>query len=149
MLNMIMNISVRIARVAHFCYCHKILWGGGFFKFLNRMCFSCDIAYQVDIHSSCRFPHQGLGVVIHPAVKMGKNCIIYQNVTLGANGKRGYGNEAPIVGDNVMIGAGAVILGGIKIGDNAIVAANAVVLNDVPQNVMVAGVPAKIKNKSL
>lgn len=109
------------------------------------MCFSCDIAYQVDIPSSLKLPHQGLGVVIHPAVKIGNNCVIYQHVTLGSNGKKEHGNEAPVIGNNVMIGVNAVLLGNIRIGDNAIIAANSVVLNDVPENAMVAGIPAKIK----
>lgn len=140
-----MDISVRIARLSHRCYVIGFI-GGKIFKHFNRVCFSCDIiAYQVDIPSSLKLPHQGLGVVIHPAVKIGNNCVIYQHVTLGANGKKEHGNEAPVIGNNVMIGAGAVLLGNIRIGDNAIIAANSVVLNDVPENAMVAGIPAKIK----
>lgn len=143
-----MDISVRIARLAHCCYCNKWLRRGGVnfvVKSFNRVVFSCDISYKVDVPATTRLPHQGMGIVIHPNSIIGENCIIYQNVTIGANGKPKFGNDAPTIGDNVMIGAGAVLLGKIKIGNNAMIGANAVVVEDVPEGVMVAGVPAKIK----
>lgn len=143
-----MYITVRIARWAYLCYSHKIFrMGGGnrIFKAFNRLLFSCDIAYQINLPASTKLPHNGLGVVIHPSVQIGEHCIIHQNVTIGAKGKPGFGNEAPIIGNNVMIGAGAVVLGKIIIGNNAIIGANAVVLKNVPEGAMVAGVPAEVK----
>lgn len=143
-----MFVSVRIARYAHYCYNCRLLKLGGanvVLKALNKILFGNDIAYQVDVPSSTRLPHQGLGLVIHPATRLGKNCTIHQNVTIGANGKSGYGREAPNIGNNVMIGAGAVILGKIKIGDGAVIGANAVVLTDIPENAVAVGVPAKVK----
>lgn len=88
-----------------------------------------------------KFVHP-VGIVIAPEVQIGKNCTILQNVTIGNGGKF---NESayPVIGDNVTILAGAVVVGGIKVGDNAVIAANAVVRNNVEKNTMVAGVPAR------
>lgn len=114
-------------------------------KNVNRVIFSCDIAYQVDIPKSTNLSHQGLGVVMHPKTVIGENCIIYQNTCFGAlHGKKDK-NEAPSLGNNVQVGVGAVLLGKICIGNNVSIGANAVVLNDVPDDAVVAGVPAIIK----
>ncbi|WP_283640772.1 serine O-acetyltransferase [Mesonia mobilis] len=76
---------------------------------------------------------------------MGKNCMIGTQVTVG--GKSGH-FEVPVIGDNVYLATGAKILGPIKIGNNVIVGANAVVIKDVPDNCVVAGIPAKIIKKN-
>lgn len=74
------------------------------------------------------------------AEKMGRNCKVYQQVTIG------YSHElrAPVIGDNVEVCCGAKVIGGITIGDNVLIGANAVVVKDVPSNSVVAGVPARI-----
>ncbi len=151
--------AVGLARKAQKFYSFgKIgLWLAQIIKNINRIIYGNDIAYQVDLPPSTQMPHQGLGVVIHPHAVIGENCLICQNVTIGqlADGKRIYGGEieekhegrghAPVIGKDVLIGAGAVVLGGIIIGNNVWIAANAVVLDDVPNNAVVAGIPAKIK----
>ena len=81
----------------------------------------------------------GMGIAIHPKSKIGRDCLIGQNVTIGIRG----GGPAPEIGNNVFIGPGAKCLGG-KIGDNAVIGANAVVINEVPANHVVAGVPARV-----
>lgn len=83
----------------------------------------------------------GFSTVIN-AKKIGKNFHVYQQVTIGFNG-----NEAPIIGDNVRVCCGAKIIGGIHVGNNVVVGANAVVCKDVPDNVVVGGVPAKVIKK--
>ena len=88
------------------------------------------------------FPHP-IGIVIHPKVKIGKDCTIFQNVTIG-QGKLINGNDTPIIGNNVVVYANSVIVGGVKIGDNVIVGAGSIVINDIPDNAIVAGNPAKI-----
>ena len=88
----------------------------------------------------------GSGVVIGETAVIGDNCTIYQGVTLGGTGKH-KGKRHPTLGDNVMIGSGAKILGPFKIGDNAKVAAGAVVLEEVPENSTAVGVPARIVRK--
>lgn len=85
----------------------------------------------------------GIGVVIGATSIIGDDCLIYQGVTFGMTGKHG-GKRHPTLGNNVMVGAGAIVLGDITIGDNAKVAAGSVVVHDVPHDVTVAGIPAKV-----
>ncbi|MEY8211933.1 MAG: serine acetyltransferase [Gammaproteobacteria bacterium] len=79
------------------------------------------------------------GIVIHPAVKIGPNCLIFQQVTIGSRD-----GGIPTIGGHVDIGAGAKIIGEIKIGNHVRIGANAVVLTDVPDGCSVAGIPAKL-----
>ena len=85
----------------------------------------------------------GAGVVIGETAEIGDNCTIYQGVTLGGTGKD-TGKRHPTLGNNVMVGAGAKILGPVKIGDNAKVAAGAVVLRELPPDATAVGIPAKV-----
>lgn len=80
----------------------------------------------------------GFSTIIN-AKKIGKNCHIYQQVTIGYNG-----TKSPTIGDNVRICCGAKVIGGVHVGNNVVIGANAVVCKDVPDNVVVVGVPAKI-----
>lgn len=89
-----------------------------------------------------------VGVVISKSAVIGKNCGIYQNVTIGDGKLNPKTNRtAPIIGDNVIIYANAVVIGGITIGDNAVIGAGSVVLNDVEANTIVAGNPARVIRK--
>ena len=85
----------------------------------------------------------GAGVVIGETAEIGDNCTIYQGVTLGGTGKD-VGKRHPTLGNNVMIGAGAKVLGPVTIGDNVKVAAGAVVLTELPENSTAVGIPAKV-----
>jgi serine O-acetyltransferase len=85
----------------------------------------------------------GHGVVIGETAEIGDDVLIYQGVTLGGTGKD-TGKRHPTVGNNVMISAGAKVLGPLKVGDNSRIAAGAVVLDDVPANSTVVGVPAHV-----
>lgn len=89
------------------------------------------------------FIDHGSGVVIGETAEIGDNCTIYQNVTLGGTGKE-TGKRHPTLGNNVMVGAGARVLGPFTVGDNSKIAANAVVLNAVPPNCTAVGVPARV-----
>lgn len=102
----------------------------------------------IEIHPGAKigkglFIDHGMGVVIGETAEIGDNCTLYQNVTLGGTGKD-CGKRHPTLGDNVMIGAGAKVLGPFKVGDNARVAAGAVVLEEIPENATAVGVPAKV-----
>lgn len=88
--------------------------------------------------------HHTLGIVIGWQVVAGANFEVFQNVTIGSNRKPKGNRFMPIIGDNVSIGAGAVVVGAITIGDNVKIGANSFVDKDVPSNVLVAGIPAKI-----
>ena len=85
----------------------------------------------------------GMGVVIGETAEIGDNCTIYQGVTLGGTGKD-VGKRHPTLGNNVMVGAGAKVLGPFTIGDNTKIAAGAVVLEEMPDNCTAVGIPAKI-----
>ena len=85
----------------------------------------------------------GMGVVIGETAEIGDNCTIYQGVTLGGTGKD-LGKRHPTLGNGVMVGAGAKVLGPFTIGDNSKIAANAVVLEEIPENCTAVGIPAKI-----
>lgn len=104
--------------------------------------YSILISMNAKIGENLKFDHF-MGIVIGEGVVIGDNCKIYQQVTLGQKG-----GEYPVVGDNVVIYAGAKVIGGVKIGNNALIGANAVVLHDVPDNSIAVGVPAIIKAKN-
>jgi len=109
----------------------------------DRMCASFESAPQ--------FPHGLNGIIISNKAKIGKNAIILHQVTIGtAMVKEKTRDElgAPIIGDNVYIGAGAKIIGEITIGDNCIIGANAVVTKNIPDNCTAVGVPAVIRKNS-
>lgn len=89
------------------------------------------------------FIDHGMGVVVGETAIIGDNVLLYQGVTLGGTGKE-CGKRHPTVGNNVVIGAGAKVLGNITIGDNSYVGANAVVIKHVPANATVVGIPARI-----
>lgn len=89
-----------------------------------------------------------MGCVVHSWAVIGENCRIFQNVTIGAKWPADHSPDGvPTIGDNVQIGAGAVLIGKIHIGNNCIVGANAVVTKDVPDNSIAVGVPARIKSR--
>lgn len=102
----------------------------------------------IEIHPAAQigrgvFIDHGMGVVIGETAVVGDNCTIYQGVTLGGTGKD-KGKRHPTIGNNVLIGCGAKILGPFKVGDNSKIAANAVVLNEIPPNSTCVGVPAHV-----
>jgi len=114
-------------------------------KFIIFIIYNCNIPYECILGKGTRFAYSGIGVVLHKRTRMGKNCMIGTQVTVG--GKSGH-FEVPVIGDNVYLATGAKILGPIKIGNNVTVGANAVVIKDVPDNCVVAGIPAKIIKKN-
>lgn len=119
-----------------------------FFRFILRTLFSFEVSGTVSIGTNVEFVHNGLGCVIHPKTVIGSNVSIYQNTTLGGNTKIIDGEitniGAPIIKDNVTICAGACVLGPIIIGENVVIGANAVVTRDVPPNSLAYGNPMKI-----
>ena len=108
---------------------------------INRLQDICAIP-QKYLNHDISFPHP-IGICINKNAKIGRNCTIWQNVTIGDGFREKNGSRYPTIGDNVIIYANAVVIGGINIGDNAIIGAGSVVVNDVPANTVVAGNPAK------
>ena len=134
--------AIRMHRVAHFYYKHNLM-------FLARLV-SQRAARKtgIEIHPGATIGRRlvidhGTGIVIGETTEIGDDVLIYQGVTLGGTGKD-TGKRHPTIGNNVMISAGAKVLGPFKIGDNSRVAAGAVVLSEVPPNSTVVGVPARV-----
>lgn len=129
-------------RAAHFFYKHGI-------KFIARWISQCTRFWTgIEIHPGATigkglFIDHGMGVVIGETAIIGDNCTIYQGVTLGGTGKE-KGKRHPTLGNNVMVGSGAKVLGPFTVGDNSKIAAGAVVLSEVPANSTCVGVPARV-----
>lgn len=139
----ISNASNRLfARGGVFRLMAKFLWA------INRFLFSCDIQIGAQIDLSTKLYHGGLGVVVHKNAVIGKDCIIMQGVTIGSALRKEASFEqndvAPIIGDGVLVGARATVLGNVRIGDGSVIGAGAVVTKSVPANSTVVGVPARV-----
>lgn len=129
-------------RRANWCYRHNM-------KFLAR-CISQRARKRtgIEIHPAATIGRRlvidhGMGVVIGETCEIGDDVLIYQGVTLGGTGKE-TGKRHPTIGNNVLIGSGAKVLGPFKVGDNSRIASNAVVLMEIPDNSTAVGVPARI-----
>lgn len=108
---------------------------------------------QAEIGKGTLFGYKGIGVIVHANAKVGEDCNIGSNVTIGGGGGRSnkritdfdkLRRNVPVIGNRVHIGTGAKVIGPIVIGDDVVIGANAVVINDVPSGAVVGGVPAKI-----
>ncbi len=137
-------LPVVLIRLAEFFFERRLGGVAKFFTMLNVAVFGIESSPQVQIGGGLFLPHT-VGTVLG-AEKIGANATILQGVTLGtAEPDNGFTVRLrPVVGDNVVIGAGAKIIGRVTIGDNAKVGANAVVLQDVPAHCLAVGVPARI-----
>ena len=134
--------AVRSYRKAHWFYEHKM------FLIARAISQRCVKKTNIEIHPGAQigkrfFIDHGTGVVIGETTVIGDDCTIYQGVTLGGTGKD-TGKRHPTLGNNVLVGCGAKVLGPFKIGDNSNIAAGAVVLNEIPPNSTAVGVPAMI-----
>jgi len=111
---------------------------------LSEILFGVSLSPSASIGPGLHIGHTGL-IVVHPAVRIGRLCTMTHGVTLGT---AGLGKEgAPVLGDNVFLGAGAKVLGNVVIGNNAKIGANAVVVSDIPSNSTAVGVPARVVNR--
>lgn len=132
-----------IQRLGAKCRAKKLRISCAFLKLFQRLLFpASDVPFSVQIGEGAFFTHRAIGVVIHSEAVIGKNAKIQTGVVIA--GKDG---GVPVIGDNVLIGTGACILGGVKIGNNVSIGAGAVVLKDVPDNCIAVGIPAKIIEK--
>lgn len=126
-------------RFSHFFYKHKLFFIARMISQMGRFFTGIEIHPGAKIGSGLFIDH-GMGVVIGETAQIGDDCTIYHGCTLGGTGKD-KGKRHPTLGNNVLIGAGAKILGPFKVGDNSMIGANAVVLNEVPPGSTVVGVP--------
>lgn len=136
--------AILLYRIAHFLNNIK-------FKFIARLISQiARFLTGIEIHPGAKigkrlFIDHGMGIVIGETTTIGDNCTIYHGVTLGGTGKDKY-KRHPDLGNNVIVGCGAKVLGPIKIGDNVKIGANAVVLKEIQNNSTVVGIPGKVIN---
>lgn len=140
-----MNL-IKLYRVGRFFYRNKIPLLPKFFRFLTFLLYNSDVSPKVKIGKHTVFGHGGIGVVIHDRATIGDHCVIGQGCTIGGRSKH---PEVPFIGDHVYIGAGARVLGPVKIGNHVVIAPNAVVLEDVPDHCIVGGIPSKVLKEGI
>lgn len=134
--------AVLYHRVAHWLYCKN--W-----RFLARCVSQWSRFWTgIEIHPGAKIGRRlvidhGMGIVIGETAEIGDDCLLYHGVTLGGTGKD-HGKRHPTLGNNVMVSAGAKVLGPFKVGDNSRIAANAVVLSEIPPEATAVGVPARV-----
>lgn len=134
--------AVRMHRKANWCYRHKLFFCA---RWISQRAVR---KTGIEIHPAATigrrfFIDHGTGVVIGETAIIGDDVTIYQGVTLGGTGKD-TGKRHPTIGNGVMVGSGAKVLGPFSVGDNSVIAAGAVVLNEIPPNCTAVGVPAKV-----
>ncbi|MBE6869461.1 serine O-acetyltransferase EpsC [Ruminococcus albus] len=134
--------AVAMYRVAHWFYLKNLKFVARVISQTARFLTGIEIHPGAKIGKGLLIDH-GAGVVIGETAEIGDNCLLYQGCTLGGTGKD-QGKRHPTLGNNVMVGCGAKVLGPFKVGDNSKIAANAVVLESVPPNCTAVGVPAKV-----
>lgn len=132
-------------RAAHFFYKIKLKFIARLLSQLARFFTGIEIHPGATIGKGLLIDH-GMGVVIGETAVIGDNCTIYQGVTLGGTGKE-KGKRHPTLGNNVVVGSGAKVLGPFTVGDNSKIAAGAVVLTEVPPDSTCVGVPARVVKK--
>ena len=129
-------------RLAHALYRHRL-------RFLARALSQWSRFWTgIEIHPGAQIGRRfvidhGMGIVIGETAEIGDDCLLYHGVTLGGTGKD-QGKRHPTIGNNVLIGCGAKILGPFRVGDNARIAANSVVLSEVPEDATAVGIPAQV-----
>ena len=134
--------AIRLHRIANWFYRHNMFFMARWISQRASKKTGVEIHPAVQIGKRFFIDH-GTGVVIGETAVIGDDVTIYQGVTLGGTGKD-TGKRHPTIGNNVMIGAGAKVLGPLEIGDNSRIAAGAVVLHDIPPNSTAVGVPARV-----
>jgi len=129
-------------RLAHWLHIHHLRFTARLISQLSKFFTGIEIHPGATIGRRLVIDH-GTGIVIGETAEIGDDCLLYQNVTLGGTGKD-VGKRHPTLGNHVMVGSGAKVLGPFKVGDNARIAANSVVLREVPENATVVGVPGRV-----
>lgn len=134
--------ATRAHRRAHWCYEHKLFFLARLISQRSRKKTGIEIHPGAKIGRRLVIDH-GMGIVIGETAEIGDDVLLYQGVTLGGTGKD-TGKRHPTIGNNVLVGSGAKILGPFRVGDNSRIASNAVVLTEIPPDSTAVGVPARV-----
>ena len=134
--------AVRSHRLAHWCYRHNLKFLARAISQRSRRRTGIEIHPGATIGRRLVIDHD-MGIVIGETAEIGDDCLIYHGVTLGGTGKD-VGKRHPTIGNNVLIGTGAKVLGPIRVGDNSRIAANSVVLKEIPEDSTAVGIPARV-----
>ncbi len=134
--------AVQSHRRAHWFYEHDMKFIARLISQVSRRRTGIEIHPGAKIGKRLVIDH-GMGIVIGETAEIGDDCLIYHGVTLGGTGKDS-GKRHPTIGNNVLIGTGAKVLGPFKVGDNSRIAANSVVLGEIPPDSTAVGVPARV-----
>ena len=134
--------AMRSHRRAHWCHTHGLKLLARWISQNSRRRTGIEIHPGAKIGKRLVIDH-GMGIVIGETAEIGDDCLIFHGVTLGGTGKE-VGKRHPTIGNNVLIGTGAKVLGPFRVGDNSRIAANSVVLTEIPPNSTAVGVPAKV-----
>ncbi|WP_153147556.1 serine O-acetyltransferase [Dechloromonas sp. H13] len=138
--------AVQLYRLGNWCHSKHIPLFPTLIRNLIFLLYNSYIPCSASIGDNSIFAYGAIGVVVHANAIIGRGCVIGQGVTIGAS--EGFvspeTNMCPTIGDNCYIGAGAKILGDIKIGDSCQIGAGAIVLKNIPDHSVVVGVPARV-----
>ena len=135
--------ALMLHRLAHWLWLRGLRWVGRFISQISRWLTGIEIHPGASI-GNCVFIDHGMGVVIGETAEIGDGCTIYQGVTLGGTSLSKGAKRHPTLGRNVVVGAGAKVLGGFLVGDHAAIGSNAVVTKPVPAGATAVGIPARI-----
>jgi len=135
--------AVWLHRPAHWCWTHGLKWLGRFISHLARFFTGIEIHPGAKVGDRVFFDH-AMGVVVGETAEIGDGCTIYQGVTLGGTSLYKGAKRHPTLGKNVVVSAGAKVLGGFVVGDGAKIGSNAVVIKPVPPGATAVGIPARI-----
>ena len=135
--------AIILHRLAHACWNHGLKWLGRFVSMFSRWLTGIEIHPGAKIGNGVFFDH-AMGVVVGETAEIGDGCTIYQGVTLGGTSLYKGAKRHPTLGRNVVVSAGAKVLGGFEVGDGAKIGSNAVVIKPVPAGATAVGIPARI-----
>ena len=135
--------AVIFHRMAHACWTHGFRWLGRFISHIARALTGIEIHPGAIVGNRVFFDH-AMGVVVGETAEIGDGCTIYQGVTLGGTSLYKGAKRHPTLGKNVVVSAGAKVLGGFEVGDGAKIGSNAVVIKPVPAGATAVGIPARI-----
>ncbi|AVS71260.1 serine O-acetyltransferase [Paracidovorax avenae] len=135
--------AIWLHRPAHWCWTHGLKWPGRFISHFARWLTGIEIHPGAKIGERVFFDH-AMGVVVGETAEIGDGCTIYQGVTLGGTSLYKGAKRHPTLGRDVVVSAGAKVLGGFEVGDGAKIGSNAVVIKPVPAGATAVGIPARI-----